>query len=121
MPTLAQVADWIEAEPLFGERWLEREVRVVHSCDLMSDVLSFSADGSLLLTGLINQQVVRTAEVAGVRGVVFVRGKRPAPEVVAMAEEFGLPLLCTRLSMFDTGGLLFSRGMRGETLDRSEE
>ncbi len=121
MPTLDQVAVWIGAEALFEDRWLDREVEVVHSCDLMSDVLSFSADGSLLLTSLTNQQVVRTAEVAGVRGVVFVRGKRPVPEAMEMAEEFGLPLLCTRLSMFDASGLLFSHGMRGETLSRSED
>ncbi len=114
--TLAQVVKWLEAEVLTGEEGLERLVAMGHSADLMSDVLAFSRSDSLLLTGLANPQVIRTAEVSGIQGVLFVRGKRPAPEVVELAQEFGLPLMLSKLSMFDAVGLLFSHGLRGWSL-----
>ena len=111
--SLASIASWLEAEPLAGRQWMDRSIEVVFSCDLMSDVLAFSTPHSLLLTGLANQQVIRTAEVAGMLGIVFVRGKRPSQPVLELAEEFSLPVLLTRLSMFEASGRLFSRGLRG--------
>lgn len=115
-PTLAQIKDWLDAEVLTGSEAMEQKVSMAHSADLMSDVLAFSQSDSILLTGLTNPQVVRTAEVAGILGVVFVRGKRPAQVVVELAEEYGLPLLVSNLSMFDAVGLLFARGLRGWSL-----
>ena len=120
--TLAQIKDWLDAEVLTGLEAIERRISMAHSADLMSDVLAFSHSDSILLTGLTNAQVVRTAEVAGIFGVVFVRGKRPATVVVELAEEYGLPLLVTKLSMFDAVGLLFERGLRGwSLLDQMDE
>ncbi len=115
-PTISQIKDWLDAEVLTGSEALERSISMAHSADLMSDVLAFSHSDSILLTGLSNPQVVRTAEVAGILGVVFVRGKRPAQVVVELAEEYGLPLMVTNLSMFDAVGLLFARGLRGWSL-----
>jgi len=111
--TLASIASWLEAETLAGGQWLDRSVELVLSCDLMSDVLAFSTHQGLLLTGLTNQQAIRTAEVAGMLGIVFVRGKRPARPVLDLAEEFSLPVLLTSLSMFEASGRLHSRGLRG--------
>lgn len=114
--TLAQVAQWLEAEVLTGGQGLERRISMGHSADLMSDVLAFSHADSLLLTGLANPQVIRTAEVAGIQGVVFVRGKRPSAEVVELARQFEMPLMLSKLSMFDAVGLLFQAGLRGWSL-----
>ncbi len=111
--TMTSIASWLEAEALAGMQWMDRSIEVVFSCDLMSDVLAFSNPHSLLLTGLTNQQVIRTAEVAGMLGVVFVRGKRPTKPVLDLAEDFSLPVLLTSLSMFEASGRLFSRGLRG--------
>jgi predicted transcriptional regulator len=111
--SLTNIASWLEAEPLAGNQWMDRTIEVVFSCDLMSDVLAFSNPQSLLLTGLTNQQVIRTAEVAGMLGIVFVRGKRPSQPVLDLAEEFSLPVLLTRLSMFEASGRLYSRGLKG--------
>ena len=120
--TLSQIAAWLQAEVLYGGQALDREVRMCHGADLMSDVLAFSHPDTLLLTGLTNAQVVRTAEVAGIYAVVFVRGKRPADAVVALAEEYDLPLMVSSLSMFDACGLLFAHGLRGWSLcDRGED
>lgn len=111
--SLTSIASWLEAEPLAGTQWMERSIELVFSCDLMSDVLAFSTPHSLLLTGLTNQQVIRTAEVAGMSGIVFVRGKRPNQTVLDLAEEFSLPVLFTSLSMFEASGRLYSRGLKG--------
>ena len=79
----------------------------------MSDVLAFTHPGTLLLTGLTNPQVVRTAEVAGIVAVVFVRGKVPPPETVALAEERGIPLLATHHSLYEACGRLYAAGLPG--------
>ena len=91
--------------------------REVHSCrasDLMSDVLSFRGVGALLLTGLTNSQVVRTAGIADIAAICFVRGKWPELETVRLAQEEGLPLLVTPLMMFEACGRLYAKGLRGE-------
>lgn len=118
MPDLQDITRWLGAEVLSGRRWLERPVSAVRACDLMSDVLSFNCEDVVLLTGLTHQQVVRTAEVAGIRAVVFVRNKRPDQDVLAMATDFELPILGTRLSLFEASGVLFIRGLRGKTPGR---
>ena len=81
--------------------------------DLMSDVLAFTHEGTLLMTGLTNPQVVRTAEMAGITAIVFVRGKVPPPETVTLAEGKGIPLLASKHTMFETCGRLYSAGLPG--------
>jgi predicted transcriptional regulator len=90
--------------------------KVIHTCaasDLMSDILAGLSEGCLLLTGLTTIQVIRTAAVAGVSAVVFVRGKQPPQEVVAMAGEQGLPLITTPRSMFVSCGRLHACNLTG--------
>ncbi len=79
--------------------------------DLMSDVLAFTHAGTLLLTGLTNPQVVRTADMSGIRAVVFVRGKLPPPETIALAEQRNIPLLASRYTMYETCGRLYQSGL----------
>jgi hypothetical protein len=80
----------------------------------MSDVLAYIKDDStLLLTGLCNQQVIRTAEMIDLHLIVFVRSKIPTPDVIQMAKENDITLLSTNISMFDAAGILYQRGMRG--------
>jgi len=81
--------------------------------DLMSDILAGTADGSILVTGQTTVHAVRTASIAGVAAIVFVRGKTPAPEVVALAIDQGLPILSTPCSMFVACGRLHSLGLTG--------
>ena len=111
--TLAQVKDILGAEVVLGEEQLEIEVRMACGADLMSDVLAFAKSHSLLLTGLTNVQVIRTAEVADIKAICFVRGKRPQPEVVALAQEKGIPLLFTALPMYEACGRLYRGGLAG--------
>ena len=89
----------------------DREVRSCHASDLLSDVLTFRGPGSLLLTGLTNAQVIRTAEMSDFAAICFVRGKKPQPDTVQLAEEKGIPLFVTPLSMFESCGRLFVKGL----------
>lgn len=111
----------LEAELCSGDADLGIEVG--HGCgaDLMSDVLTYSHQGTLLLTGLTHPQVVRTAEMAGIAALVFVRAKRPPKETVELAREIGIPLLATRYTMFDACGRLFEAGLPGTGLCVSYE
>lgn len=89
----------------------DREICSCHASDLLSDVLTFRGPGSLLLTGLTNAQVVRTAEMSDFAAICFVRGKWPQPETVALATEKMIPLFVTALSMFESCGRLFAEGL----------
>jgi predicted transcriptional regulator len=92
---------------------LDMEIERGCGADLMSDVLAFAKACSLLLTGLTNPQVVRTAEMADVAAIVFVRGKLPPPETIALAEEKGIPLIAAKNTMFEMCGRLYQAGLRG--------
>ncbi|MGE5549201.1 MAG: DRTGG domain-containing protein [Bacteroidota bacterium] len=111
---LTEVCQILGAEVLTGEDLLE-QVEALSACgaDLMSDVLAFTKERTLLLTGLTNPQVVRTAELVDLCGLVFVRGKRPPAEVVDMAKERRLPVLLTSYPLYETCGLLYSGGLAG--------
>ena len=101
------------------EGMMAGEVAMACGCDLMSDVLAFTKAGSLLLTGLTNPQVVRTAEVADIKAICFVRGKKPNKEVLRLAEEQRIVVLATHLPMFESCGILYHNGLRGCSQVRS--
>ncbi|MHC4426107.1 MAG: DRTGG domain-containing protein [Planctomycetota bacterium] len=101
------------AEIIAGADLLARDVEMVCGSDLMSDVLAFVKSESLLLTGLTNPQVVRTAEMADLGAICFVRGKKPDQETIEMAESKNIPLLTTPLPMFESCGRLYREGIRG--------
>ncbi|HIV27028.1 MAG TPA: hypothetical protein IAA64_03585 [Candidatus Ornithocaccomicrobium faecavium] len=83
--------------------------------DMMSDVLAFPKEKMVLLTGLTNAHTVRTCELLDVCAIVFVRGKIPGRDVVDEAEEAGIPILTTRLTLYDACGTLFKAGLPGGT------
>ena len=109
--TLDQVLAIIEGKVVSESVDLSMQVDMACGADLMSDVLAFTHAGTILLTGLTNPQVVRTAEMAGVRVIVFVRGKYPPKETVALAEQKGIPLLASRFTMYETCGRLYAGGL----------
>ena len=104
--TLADVRDLLKAEVLNGDD-LSIKVVAVGAADLLSDVLAMSKTGTLLLTGLISTQVIRTAVVADLCGVVFVRGKKPGEDILSLARESKIPVLGTQLKMFEAAGRLY--------------
>lgn len=92
---------------------LDREVDYGAAADLMSDVLTFTNANAVLITGLTNSQVVRTAEMADVAVLVFCRGKIPSADTRTLAEERGIPLVVSDYTMFEACGRLFAIGLRG--------
>ena len=99
------------ARPISPNVNLSTEVRAGFAADLMSDALRYDLAGALLVSGLANPQVVRTAEMADVAAILMVRGKTPAPETLGLAEEVGVPFLGTELTMFESCGRLFAAGL----------
>jgi len=110
---LLEISEILEATVVVGAGDPDREVQMACGSDLMSDVLSFIKPDALLLTGLTNAQVVRTAEMAEISSICFVRGKQPQRETVEMATENAIPLLTTRFPMFESCGRLYEAGLRG--------
>ena len=108
---LREVLEAIDGKLITPRPDMESEVHMGCGADLMSDVLAVIHNETLLLTGLTNPQVVRTAEMAGIKAIVFVRGKLPAPETIALAEERGIPLLASKYTMFETCGRLYRAGL----------
>jgi predicted transcriptional regulator len=110
---LKKIIDLVEGTLLTRDSDLEIEIVEACGADLMSDVLSFAKERALLLTGLTNPQVVRTAEMADITAIIFVRGKQPPPETVALAEEKEIPLIAAKHTLFEICGRLYDAGMRG--------
>ena len=110
---LGDVLSIIEGKAISKDIDPDMEINMGCGADLMSDVLSFTHEGTLLMSGLTNPQVVRTAEVAGIKAIVFVRGKVPPEETIALAEERGIPLLASKYTMFETCGKLYKAGLSG--------
>jgi len=94
------------------------DLELISGCgaDLMSDVLAFSKENTVLLTGLTNPQVIRTAEMTDLSLIVFVRGKQPPVETIELAKDRGIPLMKTDKPLYQACGLLYSAGLRAEKL-----
>ncbi len=110
---LSKIVDALEAKVLVGDDLLKKDIKTCGASDLMSDILAGLSDGSVLLTGLTTIQVIRTAMVAGVGAVVFVRGKTPPREVIDLAREQQLPLISSPYSMFVSCGRLHACNLTG--------
>jgi len=89
------------------------DIEAVVASDGMSEILAFHRPHALMLTGLTNIQSVRTAMVADVHAIIFVRGKRPRENVIELARENHIPVLVTELGMFDSCGILYRAGLEG--------
>ena len=110
---IRNIMELLDAKVLCGEDMLDSHVHSACGSDMMSDVLAFVKEQAVLLTGLINLQVVRTAEMMDMKCIVFVRGKTPPPDVIELAEESGIVLLSTDERMYVACGKLYENGLRG--------
>ena len=108
---ISKVAEILEAEVVACRDFSEHEVCSACGSDMMSDVLAFVKDQAVLLTGLVNSQVIRTAEMMDMRCVVFVRGKRPGSDVLALAQDSGIAILATDMRMYPACGILYQNGL----------
>ena len=115
--TIREIARILDAKWICCEEEADTEVRFAFASDMMSDVLAHVGEDTMILTGLINSQSVRTAEMLDVPCLVFVRGKQPHQDAVARARQIGLPTLMTTCSLFEACGRLYTAGMGACKLD----
>ena len=110
---LDELAKTIEGETLVRGARSDLQIEYAYAADLLSDVLSLAEgeDRTTLVTGMINPQVMRMAEILSIAAVIVVRGKLPPQSMVEYAQELGIPLLTTRKTMFETCGLMFAHGV----------
>lgn len=117
---LYEIKETLNADVLACNDKLDTDIHSACGSDLMSDVLAYVKDQGLLLTGLMNPQVIRTAEMMDVKAIVFVRGKEPDDMVIQMAEEKEMVLLKTDYPLYIACGLLYSKGLGGGKQMRRE-
>ncbi len=114
--TLKRIAEIVDAYILPEFRDIDIVINYVCSSDLISDLLHFSTNhNSLLITGLVNAQVVRAAEIADIKAILFVLNKMPDREIIELAKQKNIPLMVTGLSRFTACGKLYSEGLRSCT------
>ncbi|MCK4395825.1 hypothetical protein KAW96_04425 [candidate division WOR-3 bacterium] len=109
--TLKEIKEVLQAVVIVDSTDLKMVIKIGCACDLMSDCLSFAQPGSLLLTGLTNPQVIHTADVADIKAVCFVRGKRPDKETIRLAKEKSISLFRTDFFLFRSCALLYNSGL----------
>ena len=112
--TVEDIQKVLGAEVLMGKEHLCGKAGSVYSSDMMSDVLAYVKDQAVLLTGLVNSQVIRTAEMMDMRCIVFVRSKMPNEEMIELAKDSGLVLLATAKRMYEACGILYTNGLRAD-------
>lgn len=109
---LRDIATVLNATTSCGAARLDDEVEMGYSSDLMSDVLTLDTDNLILITGLVNLQAIRTAEMADIRAIVFVRNKKATEQMIELALENGMVILESPYSLFKSSGLLFQAGLK---------
>lgn len=117
---LNEIVAALDAEVLVGEENGNIEIDFGYSCDLMSDVLAYVQNNVILLTGLVHQQVIRTAEMLDIQAILIVRGKMPNEDIQSMAQERNISLIRTRHSLFTASGILYENGLLGEEIAHDE-
>ena len=110
---ISEIKSILNAELICGEDFIENEVHNACGSDMMSDVLAYVKEQAVLLSGLVNPQVIRTAEMMDMKCIVFVRGKAPDEDMIELAVERDIVLLSTKLEMFTSCGLLYKNGLKG--------
>ena len=110
---MSEIASILDCRVLCCEDHMNSDVFSACGSDMMSDVLAFVKEQGMLLTGLVNPQVVRTAEMMDMHCIVFVRGKRPNIDIIHLAEDRDMVMLATKLEMFTACGRLYDAGLRG--------
>lgn len=109
---LADLAYILKAKLLCCEHNSDKTVSFVSAGDLMSDILTSTHPNALLITGLVNVQVIRTAEMLDIAGIIFTNGKQPTRDMLELAIQKGIPLFVTAKTLYLSCGLLYEAGLK---------
>lgn len=107
-----KIAEIINGKIICGASYADHEVDQAFASDLMSDVLTIEQENVLLITGLTNLQAIRTAEMADIKVVLFVRNKQVNEDIITLADENGMVLIECPYTMYKTSGLLYQAGIK---------
>jgi len=118
---IRQIVELLEGKLLTSPEHMDYDIPCGFSCDLISDILMCVTEPTLILTGVVNHQIVRLADMIEIMGIVFVRGKRPPQERIEMARERDLPLVSTPYTMFKSSALLYNAGLRSCSIQNVDE
>jgi hypothetical protein len=110
---LTEIKEVLNCQSIHGTCDEDIQIKYAYASDLMSDVLVFPRPGALLITGLTNNQAVRTCKISASCAIIFVRNKKPNAGTIQLAKDYNIPILMTSLSMFETCGKLYSKGIKG--------
>ena len=108
---ISKIQELLDAKVLCGEEYIGRHVYSAFGCDLMSDVLAFAKDQVVLLTGLVNAQVIRTALMMDMNCIIFVRSKKPDEDMIRLAKEHEIVVMTTDKMLYAACGVLYSNGL----------
>ena len=114
---ISEIRDLLDAKILTGNDILDNDVTSACCSDMMSDVLAYVKDQGVLITGLVNPQVVRTANMMDMVCIVFVRSKEPTEEIIELASECGIAVMCSAKRAFEASGILYTAGLSGNAED----
>jgi predicted transcriptional regulator len=118
---LKEIVNILECQNHTSEDLLWRDIQYCYATDMMSDVLKSCKIGSLLITGLVNLQVLQVAELMDLKGIIFVSGKEPPGEIIEKAKEKNLPIMTTEKQLFEACGILYTFGLRGKEIFQKAE
>jgi hypothetical protein len=113
---VSDILSTLDGVLITGEDQLDLDLISACGADLMSDVMAFVKDHVVLLTGLVNPQAIRTADLMDIRVIVFVRGKLPSKDMIEEAKANRMVLIATKYSMFLACGRLYEAGLRTGSL-----
>ena len=114
---ISRVAELLDAQICTGGDNIENEVHSACGSDLMSDVLAYVKNQAVLLTGLVNPQVIRTAEMMDMKCIVFVRSKVPSEAMLELAKDCSIVVMTTKKRMYEACGILYSNGLNNNTTE----
>jgi len=115
---IREIKELLNIEPITCSDKQDVDIKYAFASDLMSDVLALVNNDVVLITGLINIQTIRTAEMKDIKCIIFVRGKVPDENVIELAKQNDICILCTKQIMFNTCGLLYSSGLQGAEINK---
>lgn len=110
---LQDIVHLLEGEVIHGSDKMNLIIEECFAADLMSDVLAFSSSHGLLITGLSSVQSIHTADLADFKAIVFVNHKKPQPQALELAVKKNMPVITTRMTLFDACGVLYQAGLTG--------
>ena len=115
---ICTIQELLNAKVICNEELLGKHVYSACGSDMMSDVLAYVKDQAVLLTGLVNPQVIRTAEMMDMVCIVFVRSKEPTEQMIQLAKDSGIVLMATDKRMYEACGILYAHGLVGNKVKK---